>query len=85
MKGKEHRELAKLEQHGRALHDMLWQEGVAMFGSHPESKEGSAEKSRAGCKNTALPLLFGLKVSHAKVTPKGRRKGRFLLGMACQS
>ena len=52
-----------------------------MFGSHPESKKGPAEKSRVGCKNTVLQLLFGLKVSHTKVTPEGMRKGSFLLGV----
>lgn len=85
MKVKEHRQLAKPEKDGHALHDTQWQEGVAMFDSHPESKKGSAGKSRVGCKNTVLKLLFGLKVSHTKVTPKGRRKGSFLLGMARQS
>ena len=74
VKGKEHRELAKLEMHGHALCDTLWQEGVAMFGSHPESKKGPAEKSRVGCKNTVLQLLFGLKVSH-KGYPRGEEKG----------
>lgn len=85
MKGKEQRELAKLEKHGRALHDTLWQEGIATFGSHPENKKGFLEKRRVGCKNTMLQLFFGLRVSHTKVTPEGRRKGGFLLGMACQS
>lgn len=56
-----------------------------MLGSHPESKKGPAEKSCLGCKNTVLQLVFGLKVSHTKLTLQGRRKGSFLLGMACQS
>lgn len=84
MKGKQQSELAKLEMHGYALHDTLWQEGVVMLGSHPESKKGPAEKSHAGCKNTVLQFLFGLKVSHTNVTPKRRRKDSFLLGMASE-
>jgi len=85
VKGKEHRELAKLEKHREELHDTLWKDGVAMLGSHPESGKPSAEKTDVRCKNTALQILFGFKISRTKVTSEGRRKGSLLLGMACQS
>lgn len=85
VKGKEHKELAELEKRGHALYDTLWQERAAMFGSHPESMKGSAEKSCIGCKTTALRAPFGLKVSPTKATPEEKRKDGYLLEMVCLS
>lgn len=71
--------------HSHALCDVLWQEVIAMFGSHPESKKGPAEKNHAGCKNSVLQFLFSLKGLHTNVTPEERKKDSFLLGTACWS